>query len=140
MLASKVTVLPETLEASKLTQSRRKQLRRESVKALIQSKPLGKRILQSQFMEVTGIKHSGQMSTFLKAMERDGEIQSDRITRRRVTYLVPGEVTVTKPAERASMAPPSKGIVRSFAHLPDALSELESSGIKFTLTISNNNE
>lgn len=100
-----------------LSSSRKRELRREAIKAYIRSKPYGKRIKGAEFQNIGNFSTYANADNFIKKMIRDDEIVRHNIGPKSFFYTVIGETKVTKPA--------SEDFVKGKQHTIDELKELE---------------
>lgn len=105
--SARVSIDPETVaEAEKpLAYSKKRELRRESIVAYIESKPYGTRINLKEFQRVAFISTSANTYAFVGRMIKDGIIYKHEISPRTFFYTVAANQKVVHPADKVDKPP-----------------------------------
>lgn len=100
---ARVKIDPKTLDQV-LSNKRKKELRKEVIKAYLKKKPYGKRTTSAQ-LKVIGNFATGNLAwIFIKRMVRDGELSQHSLGPRSFFFTVNEELKVTQPADPAKLA------------------------------------
>lgn len=136
MEASKITIGEKTYDLNYLTRRRKSDLRRKLIIEYIQNKPAGTIIRVSEFEKEGRFATRQNAEAFVKRMVRDGVIMRyDGDRPRTYYYAVTGSIRQRKPAdtpaENQLTVEPKTDRVIALAK------ELRNLGVKFTITITN---
>lgn len=99
MIASKVTIMPDTFKRNRVSKNQAAHLKRQKVKELIASRPYMSYIPIQDFMDFTGVKYNGNMSDILRRMVEAGTVVREQIggtaKQPRWGYALAGQVKKT---------------------------------------------
>lgn len=142
MEASKLIIGGKTYDLNYLGKKKKTNLRRRLIVEYIQSKPAGEYITMRDFQKVAQMSTTPNTDAFVKRMIRDGVIQRFKGERPKTYYYaVLGAARVRTPA--TSMTPDAAPPVTAVDSTPDInsfVAEMTKLGVKFTITISNENK
>lgn len=139
MEASQITVSGKTYDINHLGKAKRTMLRRKLIVEFIMSKPAGELIKMGQFQEVARFNSAPNADAFIKRMIRDGVIMQHKGDKPRTFfYSVVGVARQIKPPTPKAEAAPEPAPQNSpSADLSAFILEMQQLGVKFTITLTN---
>lgn len=137
MQASRVTISPKTLELNGLSRKRKSQLRTESVKEFLRSKPAGTTVTISHLMSAAGYNPRtsyGVGWAFIGRLLRDKVIVCDDPLSKKFekSYSIPGDTHTVKPANWKPSDNPPYGVPKEATEKPQTF-ETEKPGLVGTV-------
>ena len=144
MEASKVTIGDKTYDMNFIHGRKKTNLRRKLIIEYIQSKPSGEIIRIPELQKVGRFSTNANTHTFVRAMIRDGVLQRYNGDRPQSYYYgVTGAVRVTKTPEKTekpqNLDPEVSQGAKHVTDINAFVADMQKLGVKFTLTISNEN-
>lgn len=134
MDASKVSVGGRTYDLNYLGKVKKTNLRRKLIVEYIQSKPAGEYIKTREFQDLGKFSSAANTHTFIKRMIRDGIIARHEGEKPKTAYYsIIGSVRVKQPVTpKEAPADPLRN-----PNIGQFIADMQKLGVKFTITISN---
>lgn len=102
--SARVSIDRAKLNYPNLSMEKKQELREAAVIALIKAKPYGQVIRTKEFQEAARMKTLSNTGMFLKKLVKKGVIIQHQAGLRTYYYTLPGEATVTRPADPKPVA------------------------------------